>query len=88
MLNGDKLLQRPTNRSREVRLDVSAGGFRVAGQRAFLDIRVFDLSARTYSNLEAAKCYSTNEAEKGGQYNERVVQVENDPFTPLAFSIN
>eukprot|EP00794_Sanderia_malayensis_P019778 gene19778-biopygen16424 len=87
-LNGDELQERATNRSREARLDVSAASFLVAGQKAFFDIRVFDLNARRYSSLELAKCCLTNEAEKKRHYKERVLQVENGTFTPLVFSTN
>ena len=71
-MEGELLQQRTSNRSREARLDVSAVNFWVPGQRAFFDIRVFDLSAQRYRNLELAKCYTKNELEKKRQYNERV----------------
>jgi hypothetical protein len=44
-LNGEEL-NRQANRTREARLDVSASGFWIPGQRVFLDVRVFDLSAQ------------------------------------------
>ena len=87
-VNGGELQETATNRSREARLDVSTTSFWIAGQKAFFDIRVFDLNAQRYSNLELAKCYSMNEIEKKRQYNERVLQVENGTFTPLVFSTN
>ena len=88
-LNEDEVLQeRSGNRNSEARLDVSAVNFWVTGQRAFFDIRVFDLNAQRYRNLELAKCYTKNEVEKKKQYNERVLQVENGTFTPLVFSTN
>ena len=87
-MEGELLQQKTSNRSREARLDVSAVNFWVPGQRAFFDIRVFDLSAQRYRNLELAKCYTKNELEKKRQYNERVLEVENGSFTPLVFSSN
>ena len=87
-MEGELLQQKTSNRSREARLDVSAVNFWVPGQRAFFDIRVFDLSAQRYRNLELAKCYTKNELEKKKQYNERVLEVENGSFTPLVFSSN
>ena len=86
-LNGEEL-NRQANRTREARLDVSASGFWIPGQRVFLDVRVFDLSAQRYRGLELAKCFKRNEDEKKKKYNERVLQVENGSFTPLVFSAN
>ena len=57
-----------------------------AGQRVLLNIRVFDLNARWYMNLNI-QCFKKNEEEKKMTYNERV-QVENDTFNPLVFSAN
>ena len=72
--------------SNEARLDVSARGFWVPGQRVFCDVRIFDLDAQRYRNTEIKKCYSRNEIEKKNKYNERVLEVENASFTPLVFS--
>ena len=87
-MKGELISERTGNRSREARLDVSAVNFWVTGQRAFFDIRVFDLSAQRYRNLELTKCYERNEIEKKRQYNERVLEVEHGSFTPLVFSSN
>ena len=74
-MEGELIHERTGNRSRESRLDVSAVNFWVTGQRAFFDIRVFDLSAQRYRNIELTKCYEKNEIEKKRQYNERVLEV-------------
>ena len=76
------------NRSDEARLDISATGFWTPGQRAFFDVRVFDLNAQRYENLELNKCFLYNEAEKKRHYNDRVNDVENGTFTPLVFTTN
>ncbi|XP_066914998.1 uncharacterized protein [Clytia hemisphaerica] len=76
------------NQSKEARLDVSTVSFWTRGQRAFFDIRVFDLQAQRYRSQELTKCYETNEKEKKRHYNERILQVENGTFTPLVFSTN
>ena len=88
-LNGDEQMQhRTANRSKEARLDISATGFWTPGQRAFFDIRVFDLDARRYRGLELSKCFRRNEEEKKRHYNERVNIVEYGTFSPLVFSTN
>ena len=87
-LNGERLQPRSANTSQEARLDVSVRGFWTHGQRAFLDIRVFDLKARRYSGLDLDKCFRRNEEEKKRQYNDRVMNVEAGTFTPLVFATN
>lgn len=85
-MDGEHLTHRTANRSQEARLDISATGFWTPGQRAFFDIRVFDLNARRYRGLELEKCFRRNEGEKKRHYNERVNNIENGTFTPLVFS--
>ena len=60
-LNGKRFNQATANRRPEARLDLSANGFWTPGQRVFLDIRVFDLNARRYRNLDIQKCFKKNE---------------------------
>ena len=87
-LNGEQMRYKTANRSDEARLDISATGFWTPGQRAFFDVRVFDLNAQRYENLELNKCFLYNEAEKKRHYNDRVNDVENGTFTPLVFTTN
>ena len=70
----------------EVRLDVRARGFWQSGQMAFFDVRVFNPNARRYAKQELSKTYQLNEKEKKCFYNERIMQVEHDTFTPLVMS--
>ena len=56
-LNGETLHEPSANTKKEARLDVSACGFWVIGQRVFCDVRVFDLNALRYKNLELKRCY-------------------------------
>ena len=87
-MNGEQMRYKTANRSDEARLDISATGFWTPGQRAFFDVRVFDLNAQRYENLELNKCFLYNEAEKKRHYNDRVNDVENGTFTPLVFTTN
>ena len=86
-LNGEQL-NKQANLTQEARLDISATGFWIPGQRVFMDVRVFDLNAKRYRGLELKKCFKRNEDEKKKKYNERVLQVENGTFTPLVFAAN
>jgi len=90
MLNelGNEDLPRHANTSREARLDISALNFWTAGQRAFLDVRVFNLFAQRYSKTKVENCFLSNEKEKKRQYGDRVLQAENGTFTPLVFAAN
>ena len=82
------LRQQAANRRLDARLDISANGFWTPGQRVFLDVRVFDLNAQRYRDLELQKCFKRNEDEKKRAYNQRVLEVENATFTPLVFATN
>ena len=85
-LDSENFSERTAVKGDEARLDISALGFWVTGQRVFCDVRVFDLNAQRYRDTEIKKCYKKNEDEKKKKYNERVLQVENGSFTPLVFS--
>ena len=68
------------------RLDISARGFWIRGQKAFFDTRVFHPFALSHRNQSLADVHKKNEDEKKRQYSERVRQVEMGSFTPLVFS--
>ena len=87
-LTGEQINEKATKTGDEARLDVSALGFWVPGQRVFCDIRVFDHNAQRYRNTNLKKCFIKNEEEKKKHYNERVLNIENASFTPLVFNIN
>ena len=86
-LSGEDLSNRTANRSNEARLDVRARGFWERGQQAFFDLRVFYPNACRSLNKSLQHCHTINENEKKRAYNERVLQVDHDTFTPLVFSI-
>ena len=87
-LNGERFNQTTANKRPEAKLDLSANGFWTPGQRVLLDIRVFDLNAQRYKNLDIQKIFKKNEVEKKRTYGERVLQVENGTFSLLVFSAN
>jgi len=72
----------------EARFDISATGFWTPGQRVFLDVRVFDLNAQRYRDLELKKCFLRNQNEKSKTYGDWVLNIENGIFTPLVFAAN
>ena len=82
---GGEELNRQANRTKQARLDISATGFWIPGQRVFLGVRAFDLNAERYRGLELSKCFKRNEDEKKKKNNERV---ENRLFIPLVFATN
>ena len=85
-LTGEVFQHKSANKSDEARLDVSARGFWERGRKAFVDIRVFNPLARSYSNQELKAAHRRNEADKKREYGERVNQIEHGSFTPLVFS--
>ena len=48
-LTGETMSEKTASYEDELRVDVAARGFWVAGQMAFLDVRVFNPMARRYS---------------------------------------
>ena len=86
-LTGEKL-STSSNTSDGARLDISARGFWISGQKAFFDVRVFNPKAGRYEKQSLAKCYEINEREKKRSYNERIQQCDQGSFTPLVFSAN
>ena len=87
-MNGERLSNKTSKVNDEVRLDVSATGFWIKGQRAFFDVRVFDPNAKRYSKQSLKQCYAINETEKKRHYNERILKVDQGSFTPLVFTIS
>ena len=53
-----------------------------------MDVRVFDKQAKRDEDKTLQQCYRTNEMEKKREYNERILQVQNERFTQLVFSVN
>ena len=77
-----------SNKSKEARLDISALNFWTTGQRAFFDVRTFNLFAQKHSKMAVEKCFKENDNEKKRTYDNRVLQIENSSFTPLVFAAN
>ena len=86
-LTGEVLGSRTANTTNEARLDIRACEVWERGQKAFLDLRVFDSNACRYLNKSSQQCHVMNEQEKKRAYNERVLQIEHGTFAPLVFSI-
>ena len=85
-LDGEHLRYRTANTSNEARVDVSARGFWVRGQRAFMDIRIFDPMAVCHRELPLEIAHHRNEQEKTRAYGERIQHVDQGSFTPLVFT--
>ena len=70
------------------RPDIHARGFWRPGQHAFFDVKIINPNSATYSNITQEKAYKPAEHEKKRNYNDRILNVEHDTFTPLIYSIN
>ena len=71
----------------EARIDIRARSFWVRGQKAFLDIRVFDPNANIYLNATLPRRCEINEEEMKRNCNNGILQIEHGTVTPLVFSI-
>ena len=85
-ITGETFQNRSTTTENEARVDISARGFWVRGQVAFLDVRAFSPLAKVHVNRDLKTVYSSQEKEKKRKYNDRILQVEMATFTPLIFS--
>lgn len=83
---GENFTYRSANIEENARLDVSARGVWIKGNRAFCDVRVFNPLAHTYRNQSLKAAHKTNENAKKREYGERVLNIEHGSFTPLVFS--
>ena len=83
-VTGERLAMRSANREDGARLDIVADNFWGCDQqRAFFDVRVFNLLTPSY---RICQCYRRNELEKRWAYDERIREMEHGSFSPLVFS--
>ena len=66
-------LPQEANKSKEARLDISALNFWATGERAFFDVRIFNLFTQRHSKVAVEKCFRANENEKKRSYANRVL---------------
>ena len=85
-LEGEHLRYRTANTTNEARVDISARGFWTRGQKAFMDIRIFDPMAACHRELSLEAAHQRNEQEKIRSYGERILHVDQGSFTPLVFT--
>ena len=74
------------NSSDKARLDTTADGFCKRGQRAFLDVGVFNPFATNHLNQKLDTAFSSNENEKKRHYNQRVLLKSSMPPSALSCS--
>ncbi|KAG0712437.1 hypothetical protein GWK47_018459 [Chionoecetes opilio] len=86
-LNGEHVQYRTANTTNEARVDVSdARGFWTRGQRAFMDIRIFDPMVACHQRITLEAAHQKNEREKIRNYGDRIRNVDHCSFTPLVFT--
>ena len=78
-------LSRGSNRASDTGLDIYACGFWECQRAAFFDMRVCYPSTDSYRNMEP-QVYRIHENKKKRQYSRRVLDVEQETFTPLVFT--
>ena len=87
-LQGEHLKYKSANAEAGVRLDVAAQNFWGKDQQtAYVDVRVFNSFAQSYTNSSLSNCYRKHEQEKKREYEERVREIEHGSFSPLVFTI-
>ena len=79
-------LSRGTNKVLEARLDTHARGFWGRKRSTFFDVRVCYPNVDLYQGLEPQQICKLHKNEKKCLYEDRVIEVECDTFTPLVFT--
>ena len=86
-IQGERMHHRSANTNNQARLDVAMLGFWGSRfEKAFLDIRVFNPSAKSNRSSSLKATYRKHEQEKKRKYEERIREVEHASFTPLVMS--
>ena len=85
-ITGEVFKWKTTKTEKDARLDLSARGFFMRGQKVFSDVRVFNPLAKCHRNKPITKVHEQNEKEKKVKYAARITEVEHGSFTPLVFS--
>ena len=65
---------------------VRGRGFWREGQNIFFDVRITNCESQCH--LTSKKIFTKHEREKKRQYNNKIMNIEHCPFTPLVFSMN
>ena len=87
-LSEEELRGKTSKNSKEASVDIRTRGFWEQEEQAFFDLRVFDPNVCRYHNESLEQCHVMNEQEKKRAYNERILQIDLETFTPLVFSVN
>ena len=82
----DEQLSRGTNKVLEARLDTHARGFWGRQRSTFFDVRVCYPNVDLYQGLDLQQICKLHKNEKKCLYEDRVIEVECDTFTPLVFT--
>ena len=86
-LTGETIRHRTANTDAEARSDISACGFWSSWfEKVFMDVRIFNLNAKSYRNQTPAACFRQHKQEKRHQYNQHMREVEHASYSPLVFS--
>ena len=73
---------------RKARLDMKAGGFWSSVVTAFFDVRVTNVNSKCNQRKATSTIFKEQGEEKTRKYQQRVLDVEMGPFTPLVFGTN
>ena len=70
----------------DARLYIHARGFWERQKSVFFDVRVCHPNADFYRDLNPLQIFKKHESEKKRWYVERVIEIEQETFTPLVFT--
>ena len=67
------------------RPNVRARGVWRDGQNSFFDVRIINTNSASQRNVKTEKVLLNHEKEKKREYNNRIMNIEYNTFTPLVF---
>ena len=77
-----------TNNADEERADIRVKGLHRELQNTFIDVRITNISAKSYLHILPKEALKKAEDEKERQYKDRIQKVENANFALMIFSSN
>lgn len=87
-LSGESLHPRSAITDYNARSDISANGFWSCSQQSsYFNIKTFNPTAATYRKKSISSCYHLLEERKRREYQDRIINVEHDTFSPIPISI-
>ena len=86
-VTGNNIVLSTASTNDGARLHVSVRRFWITGQKAFFDVRVFDLNTSRYKSRILEQSFTVNDLEKKRLNHLRILEAQDTSFTTLVFTL-